>query len=222
VEAISDDGRTLIVATRFAETAQIHEVRMPMGDRRQITFGDEPARAAEIQPDGSVLYMGDVGGAENFQIYRLDRQGGATTLLTDGRSRHAEYAVSREGTRIAYNGNARKRARHGHLPRGRTDGGRRRDLPRAAGALVADRVLARRQGPARAGGRVDQRPSPARRRLWRRRRCAPSRRRRRRRRTGRRPSGPRETSCTWRPTGKGSSSSCTRSRRPARRRRGGP
>jgi len=107
VEAIAGDGRSLLIATRFAETAQIHEVRMPMGDRRQLTFAEEPARAAELLPDGSVLYMGDVGGAENFQIYRLDRSAGRTTLLTDGRSRHAEYAVSRDGSRIAYNGNAR-------------------------------------------------------------------------------------------------------------------
>jgi len=33
--------RELLVTTRFADTMQLHEVRMPGGDRRQLTFTPE-------------------------------------------------------------------------------------------------------------------------------------------------------------------------------------
>src|SRR5687768_16838593 len=36
--SIADDGSALLVATRFAETYQIHLVRAPLGMRRQLTF----------------------------------------------------------------------------------------------------------------------------------------------------------------------------------------
>ena len=43
------DG-SLLVTTRFGETAQVHRVRMPMGMREQLTFYPEPVRAVSTRP----------------------------------------------------------------------------------------------------------------------------------------------------------------------------
>src|SRR5262245_40625858 len=105
---ISADGTSILLTTRFAETAQVHLVSMPMGDRRQLTFGDEPVAGASFVPgdDSGVLVMADVGGTENYQLYRLDRATGRSALLTDGVHRHPEMLVSRSGT-LVYTGNGR-------------------------------------------------------------------------------------------------------------------
>src|SRR5207245_9522656 len=47
---VSEDGDALLITTRFASTAQLHVVEMPLGTRTQITFGDEPVDEARCQP----------------------------------------------------------------------------------------------------------------------------------------------------------------------------
>src|SRR5437868_13182113 len=47
---VSDDGSALLITTRFASTAQLHVVEMPLGMRTQITFAAEPVDAARFQP----------------------------------------------------------------------------------------------------------------------------------------------------------------------------
>ncbi|MCC7536943.1 MAG: hypothetical protein IT379_12055, partial [Deltaproteobacteria bacterium] len=73
LESMSDDGRAILITTRFHETPQLHRLLMPGGDRQQITFAEEPIGAGELVPgDGdSVLYTSDVGGNEQIQLYRL-------------------------------------------------------------------------------------------------------------------------------------------------------
>lgn len=106
---MSPDGSSVTVLTRFAETAQLHEVASPMGARRQLTFTEEPVRRAESIPGdpNGVLLLADIGGAEDFQIFRLDRNEGRITQLTDGESRHESWVLSKDGQRIAFNNNAR-------------------------------------------------------------------------------------------------------------------
>jgi dipeptidyl aminopeptidase/acylaminoacyl peptidase len=108
-ESISPDGSEILVTTRFADTAQVHQVSAPMGDRHQLTFGEEPVAGAAFYPGdpSAVLYQADVGGSENYQLYRLDRRTGRSTLLTDGVHRHPEFLFSRDGSRLAYTSNAR-------------------------------------------------------------------------------------------------------------------
>jgi dipeptidyl aminopeptidase/acylaminoacyl peptidase len=109
VQDISDDGARLLITTRFANTAQAHEVSAPLGDRHQITFGDEPIFGAAYAPDdeSAVYVQADVGGNENYQIYRFDRRTGRATRLTDGLHRQPEMLLSRDGSRLAYVSNAR-------------------------------------------------------------------------------------------------------------------
>ncbi|MCU1282253.1 MAG: hypothetical protein JWM53_5799, partial [bacterium] len=103
------DGKRILIATRFADTSQLHVVEQPMGARTQVTFAEEPIASARFSPvDGDVVYyLSDVGGGEFFQLYRLDRKSGRSTLLTDGKSRHESFALSPDGKRIAYSGTGR-------------------------------------------------------------------------------------------------------------------
>ncbi|MBW2536862.1 MAG: S9 family peptidase, partial [Deltaproteobacteria bacterium] len=87
----------------------LHLVERPLGARRQLTFAPEPVKHATFVPDaaGQVLYMSDVGGNEQYQIFHLDLTSGQATLLTDGKSPHGGYVWSHDGKRIAYTSNAR-------------------------------------------------------------------------------------------------------------------
>ncbi len=106
---LADDGAAMVVLTRFGETAQIHAVGQPLGARRQLTFADEPVRSATSVPgdESSLVFLADVGGAEDYQLFRLDRENGRVALLTDGASRHSGWVFSHDGSRIAFNNNAR-------------------------------------------------------------------------------------------------------------------
>lgn len=109
VSGLSDDGRSMLITTRFAETSQVHVVRAPLGARTQLTFAEDPVQLATFAPgtDGAIVYSKDTGGNENYQFYRLDVANGRTTLLTDGKSRNLGYVWSFSGERIAFSSNAR-------------------------------------------------------------------------------------------------------------------
>jgi len=104
-----DDGKAVLVLTRFSSVNQIHRVSAPLGAREQLTFGKEPVSKARWLPGDSrtVFFLQDVGGREAFQLYRLDTRTGLRQVLTDGRSRHETFTLSRNGRRLAYSGTAR-------------------------------------------------------------------------------------------------------------------
>jgi dipeptidyl aminopeptidase/acylaminoacyl peptidase len=96
--------REMLIATRFADTAQVHYVKMPGGARTQMTFSKEPIDNASFQPTAgeSFVYSTDIGGSEFDQIFRYDLATGESTLLTDGKSRNSRGPWSRDGKWIAY------------------------------------------------------------------------------------------------------------------------
>jgi dipeptidyl aminopeptidase/acylaminoacyl peptidase len=96
--------REMLIGTRFADTAQIHLVKFPGGARTQLTFFADAARNGAFQPsDGeSFIYTKDRGGDEFYQYYRYDMGTGATTLLSDGKSRNTGARWSNRGDRIVY------------------------------------------------------------------------------------------------------------------------
>jgi dipeptidyl aminopeptidase/acylaminoacyl peptidase len=106
---VADDGSSLLVSTRFGSTAQLHLVEMPLGARAQLTFGNEPVTQALLQPGDprTVWHLLDAGGAEFFQVERLDRRTGKSELVTDGKSRHESLVLSRDGKLLAYSGTGR-------------------------------------------------------------------------------------------------------------------
>ena len=96
--------RELLMTTRFADAVQLHEVRMPGGARRQLTFTPEPVSGGGWQPKHGryIVFAQDKGGGEFYQYYRLDPDTGRITLLTDGKSRNGSARFTRSGSQIAY------------------------------------------------------------------------------------------------------------------------
>jgi dipeptidyl aminopeptidase/acylaminoacyl peptidase len=96
--------REMLIETRFADTAQVHQVKFPGGARFQLTFFPDRVGNALYEPVNgeSFLFTKDVGGGEFFQIYRYDLASGTITLLTDGKARNTDPRWSYQGDRIAY------------------------------------------------------------------------------------------------------------------------
>jgi dipeptidyl aminopeptidase/acylaminoacyl peptidase len=99
----------VLITTRFGEATQLHIVKMPGGDRRQITFFRDRVAGGSFRPHdpNTIIVQKDIGGNEFFQIYRLDVPTGAITLLTDGKSRNLASAFSRDGKWLAYSSTKR-------------------------------------------------------------------------------------------------------------------
>ncbi len=110
VRDLADDGRSMLVSTRFGDTSQLHLVAKPGGDRKQLTFGREPVQGARFVPGadgGALVYVTDTGGNEQYQILRLDLETWRTTRLTDGKSRNESPVWSQDGKRLAWASTAR-------------------------------------------------------------------------------------------------------------------
>jgi dipeptidyl aminopeptidase/acylaminoacyl peptidase len=97
-------SKEILVLTRFADVPQLHYVKFPGGARTQLTFFPERVLGGTFPPKRNdyILFVKDVGGGEWYQIYRYDVSSGATTLLTDGKSRNQPGAWSRKGDRLVY------------------------------------------------------------------------------------------------------------------------
>jgi dipeptidyl aminopeptidase/acylaminoacyl peptidase len=96
--------REMLVATRFADTAQLHLVKLPGGERQQLTFFVDAVANGRFHPNGGdyIVFAKDIGGGEWFQLYRYDMASGDVTLLTDGKSRNLMGPWSSKGDQIAY------------------------------------------------------------------------------------------------------------------------
>ncbi|MGV3730525.1 MAG: prolyl oligopeptidase family serine peptidase [Sphingopyxis sp.] len=94
--------RSMLIATRFGNTNQIHRVANPMGARKQLTFEAEPVGTAAWSPKTAdvMLVQKDVGGSEFYQIYAM--KNGRLELLTDGKSRNGLNAWAKDGTLVAF------------------------------------------------------------------------------------------------------------------------
>ncbi|MDC0718994.1 S9 family peptidase [Nannocystis bainbridge] len=103
---------SLLIRTRFADTDQIHEVKLAGGDRRQLTFFPDRVGAATYPPvgDGSFFVLSkDIGGNEFAQNWRFDRADGKLTLLTDGASKNSLGPWTRDGEKFAYTSTRRNK-----------------------------------------------------------------------------------------------------------------
>lgn len=95
----------MLIATRFANTMQLHRVRTSGGARTQLTFEQEPITVATFEPGAGryFLFQKDTGGNEFAQIYRYDLADGRITRLTDGRrAQNSGIEWNHRGDRIAY------------------------------------------------------------------------------------------------------------------------
>ena len=101
--------REMLITTRFGDAAQLHHVKMPGGDRKQLTFLPEPVAGGSFEPKTGefIVFSQDKGGGEFYQLYRYDLADGKITLLTDGKSRNSGRRWSHGGQLLAYTSTAR-------------------------------------------------------------------------------------------------------------------
>jgi dipeptidyl aminopeptidase/acylaminoacyl peptidase len=83
--------RELIVARRAGNTTQLHRAARPGGELRQLTDFTEPVRFGLYWPKApdALLFVRDIGGNEQQQVYRLDPGNAAAVLLTDATRKHS-------------------------------------------------------------------------------------------------------------------------------------
>jgi len=97
--------KEMIISTRFANSNQLHYVKMAGGARTQITFFDEPVGSANFQPvNGNYfLFTKDIGGNEFSQIFRFDLSNKKVSMLTDGKkTQNGGIHWNKAGTKIVY------------------------------------------------------------------------------------------------------------------------
>jgi dipeptidyl aminopeptidase/acylaminoacyl peptidase len=109
-----DDG-SILIGTRFGDTAQVHRVERPLGAREQVTFYREPVRGVAVRPGGhgpGFLFSKDTGGDEFFQLHYFDLTARRTVKLTEGRPgggkvRNEGAHWSGDGRRLAWSSTLR-------------------------------------------------------------------------------------------------------------------
>ena len=96
--------REMLIATRFADTPQLHVVKLPEGARQQLTFFPDAVTNARFHPNTGdyIVFSKDIGGGEWYQLYRYDVNTGDVQILTDGKARNLLGPWSSKGDRIAY------------------------------------------------------------------------------------------------------------------------
>ncbi|HEY3928245.1 MAG TPA: prolyl oligopeptidase family serine peptidase [Candidatus Koribacter sp.] len=93
----------MLILTRFGDVNQIHMVKMPGGEREQMTFYPDRVSGATFEPRGRFyIFSKDIGGGEWYQFYRYDLASGDVSLLTDGKSRNVGLMMGHNDSRIAY------------------------------------------------------------------------------------------------------------------------
>ncbi len=103
-----DKDPGILITTRFGDSAQVHYVQKPMGDRQQLTFLRERVLYARPRPGHSeFLYSTDRGGAENYQFFLRPLERGDAIGLTNPKSRNLSPVWSKSGDLLAWSSNAR-------------------------------------------------------------------------------------------------------------------
>jgi len=105
--------REALILTRFGDTNQVHEVRMPGGARRQLTFFPERITSASWprRSGDYFVFTKDRGGDEFWQVFRTDVATGTTVLVSDGgRSQNQLGPWSHKGDRMAFSSTRRNGA----------------------------------------------------------------------------------------------------------------
>jgi len=96
------DG-SMLITTRFGQTAQLHRVAAPGAARAQLTFFDEPIAGAQAQPGTDrYVYSRDTGGGEYFQAYLASVRGGSEVRITEPGTRNQSIIFSDDGRRLAW------------------------------------------------------------------------------------------------------------------------
>lgn len=96
-------GGGVLIITRFADAAQVHLVRQPLGMRRQLTFYPDQVGGADVSPGANAFsFTKDQGGDEFFQRYLYDLATGQVTQYSEAGLRNIPGVWSRDGRLQAY------------------------------------------------------------------------------------------------------------------------
>jgi dipeptidyl aminopeptidase/acylaminoacyl peptidase len=102
------DG-SMLIATRFGDTEQIHRLRTPLGMREQLSYapGGVASGAARPYASDAFAYLEPHHGGENGQLMLQRITDHALTALTDGSHRDGAPLWAHDGKRIAFASNRR-------------------------------------------------------------------------------------------------------------------
>ncbi|MEM7003514.1 MAG: alpha/beta fold hydrolase [Pseudomonadota bacterium] len=98
-------GSSLLIATRFGNTNQLHRVAQPLGYRQQLTFLPEPLAGVAIPADGAgeeVVISWDVGGSEFDQLFLFNLRTGTSRMVSDGKSLYGHVHWGPDRQSFAY------------------------------------------------------------------------------------------------------------------------
>jgi dipeptidyl aminopeptidase/acylaminoacyl peptidase len=137
------DG-SILIATRFGSTQQIHRVTAPGADRAQITFQSEPvANAVAIPGTQRFIFTRDTGGDEWFQVYAAGLSGEPLQLTEPG-TRNQSPAFSPDGKLLAYSRATKGSAEYSIYVADPADARSAKGVYREAGSIGPDDVSADR------------------------------------------------------------------------------
>jgi len=104
---------SLLVATRFGETEQIHRVAAPLGMREQLTFYSQSidtARVPQVTNAEGFVFLKEPPSESNPQLYYYRNTDRSVRLLSDGKSLNGGPVWSHDGRRLAFFSNSRSGA----------------------------------------------------------------------------------------------------------------
>jgi dipeptidyl aminopeptidase/acylaminoacyl peptidase len=137
------DG-SILIATRFGSTQQIHRVTTPGGDRAQITFQNEPvAGATTIPGTDRFVFIRDTGGDEWFQMYAAGLAGDPVQL-TEAGTRNGANAFSPDGKMIVWSRATKGSAEYSLVVADPSDARSARIVYRDPGSIAPDDISADR------------------------------------------------------------------------------
>jgi dipeptidyl aminopeptidase/acylaminoacyl peptidase len=128
----------MLIATRFGDVEQVHQLAAPLGMREQLTYSSDPitvARAAPTAPATRFVFLRDEGGDENLQLYYYAGPGNVRQL-THGKFIHGNPVWSHDGKHVAFYGDDRDGASY-DVYLADIDSSAPNIAPPAAGATVA-------------------------------------------------------------------------------------
>jgi dipeptidyl aminopeptidase/acylaminoacyl peptidase len=105
------DG-SMLIATRFGDTEQIHHLRAPLGMREQVSFAPHGIAAGAARPYASdaFAYLESLHGGDSSQLFLQRLTDHVLTALTDGGHRDGAALWAHDGKRIAFASNRRNAA----------------------------------------------------------------------------------------------------------------
>ena len=129
------DG-SMLIATRFGATQQIHHVAAPGAARTQITFAAEPIASARLIPGSDRFVLSrDTGGDEWHQLYVRGLTGTASQITGPG-TRNQSPVFSKDGTMLVWARATKGSAAYTLLGVDPKAGGAPRTLYNAEGAVA--------------------------------------------------------------------------------------